>query len=231
MKTFLLSVVACGLLIACKEKSSNARLNIPINQKIAALVKDAAAAGDENKKAGLYGEASELLIEKGDYHEAMRVARLGERANPTQKQCLASIAEVYISEGKLAEAGAVLKDLMQRNSGYGRALFIKGNLSASQSDYTGALASYAQAEKAKFEDPRLLLNMGAIGLRAKKLGDALKSYEKAIAKDADRAEGYLGAGIAARLLNKKADAKKYFEKYLSLAPGSAEADRVKLWLK
>lgn len=224
-------IIVATALIACKEKSGRAKLDIPINQKIAGLIKEAGAATDDNKKAALYGEVSELLIDKGDYNEAMRTARLGERANPTQKQCLASIAEVYISEGKLAEATAVLRDLLQRNATYGRALYIKGNLEGSQANYSAALASYAAAEKNKFENPQLMLNTGAIALRVKKTAEALKAYEKAIAKDTERAEGYLGAGIAAKLLNKKADAKKYFEKYLSLAPNSAEADRVKLWLK
>lgn len=231
MKKLAISVMLAAAIVACKEKSGRAKLDIPINQKIAALIKEAGAATDDNKKAALYGEVSELLIDKGDFNEAMRTARLGERANPTQKQCLASIAEVYISEGKLAEATAVLKDLLQRNATYGRALYIKGNLEASQESYAAALSSYAAAEKAKFENPQLLINTGAIALRAKKIADALKAYEKVIAKDAERAEGYLGAGIAAKLLNKKAEAKKYFEKYLTLAPKSAEADRVRLWLK
>jgi tetratricopeptide (TPR) repeat protein len=218
-------------MIACKEKSGRKKLDIPINQKIDALLKEGAAATDDNKKAAVFGQASELLIDKGDYRQALLVARQGERANPTQKQCLASIAEAQLSEGKINEAAATLKDLLQRNPTYGRAHFIQGNLNASRSDFTGALKSYAAADKDKFNDPRLLLNTGAISLRAKKIKDALKAYTRATTEHPDLAEAYLGAGIAARLENKKADAKTYFEKYLALSPNSSEASRVKIWLK
>ena len=102
---FTLATAMLLLTAACKEKSTaQKKPDTAINQKIAGLLKDAAAATDDNKKAALFGEASELLIEKGDYRQAMLAARQGERANPTQKQCLTSIAEAQISEGKVEEA-------------------------------------------------------------------------------------------------------------------------------
>jgi tetratricopeptide (TPR) repeat protein len=219
-------------MLACKEQAGSKRhLEIPINQKIADLAQAAAAATDDNKKAALYGEASELLIEKGDFREAMVTARLGERANPTQKQCLATIAEVQLSEGKITEADLTVKDLLQRHPTYGRAHYVHGNVAASRGDLSGALKSYSNAEKNKFQDIRLLLNMGGVALRARKSADAAKAYERAVKDYPDLAEGYLGAGIAAQKNGKKADAKKHFEKYLSLSPHSSEAKRVALWLK
>lgn len=229
----LFPFAACLLLLsACKEKSAPLQKPAtPINQKIESLLKEAAAATDDNKKAGLFGEASELLIEKGDYRQAMLAARQGERANPTQKQCLTSIAEAQISEGKVEEAATTLKDTLQKHSGYGRAHFVQGNLSASRGDFAGALKSYATADKMKFADVRLHLNAGGVNLKAKKPRDAAKNYARAMAEYPDVAEGYLGAGIAARSDNKKSDAKKYFEKFLALSPNASQADRVKAWLK
>ncbi|MFO1527046.1 MAG: tetratricopeptide repeat protein [Turneriella sp.] len=229
--TIYFLIVISLLLAACKDKAAAKKLDIPINQKIDGLMKDAAAATDENKKAALYGEASELLIDKGDMRQAMLAARNGERANPTQKQCLASIAEVQISEGKINEAGLTLKDLLQRHPQYGRAHFIQGNLNASRNDFAGAIKSYDLAEKHKFTDVRLLLNHGNVSLRMKKTRDAAKSYARAIAAYPDVAEGYLGAGIAAQAEKKKADAKKNFEKFLELAPHASQAQRVRLWMK
>ena len=98
-------------------------------------------------------------------------------------------------------------------------------------DLAGALKSYATADKMKFTDVRLYLNAGGVNLKAKKPRDAAKSYARAIAEYPDVAEGYLGAGIAARADNKKADAKKYFEKFLALSPNASQADRVRAWLK
>lgn len=232
MKKILLLAAFAIFALACKEKNGPKRhMEIPINQKIEALIKEATAATDDNKKAALYGEASELFIDKGDYRQAMLNARLGEKANPTQKQCLASIAEAQLAEGKTDEAATTLKDLLQRHPAYGRAHFVQGNLLASRKDFAGALKSYATAEKDKFADQRLLLNMGGAALRANKAADAVKIYERMLVTAPELAEAHLGAGIASQKAGKKADAKKHFEKYIALAPNSSEASRVKIWLK
>ena len=232
MKQTLLLLTACIVLSACKEKTApNARLDIPLNQKINAVLQEANAATDDNKKAALFGEAAELLVDKGDLKAAINAARLGERANPTQKQCLTAIAEVQLAEGKITEAAQTIKDALQRHPNHGRAHYVQGNLLASQANYTAALKSYVAAEKNKFADQRLLINMGAINMRAKNARDALKVYERAIKQYPELAEAYLGAGIAAQQEKKKADAKAYFEKYVALAPNSSEAGRVRVWLK
>ena len=60
MKQTILLLTACILFSACKEKTAaRNRLDIPLNQKIDALLKEANAAADDNKKAALYGEAAE----------------------------------------------------------------------------------------------------------------------------------------------------------------------------
>lgn len=232
MKKIILLTALPVFFFACKEKAGPKRhAEIPINRKIDALLKEAAAATDDNKKAALFGEVSELFIEKGDYRQAMVNARLGEKANPTQKQCLTSIAEAQLAEGKTDEAAVTLKDVLQRHPAYGRAHFVQGNLLASRKDFSAALKSYATAEKNKFAEPRLLLNMGGAALRANKAGDAVKIYERLLGGQPDLAEAHLGAGIASQKAGKKGDAKKHFEKYMALAPNSSEASRVKIWLK
>lgn len=230
-KIFILGVIAV-LTTGCREKNeARARLDIPLNQKIDALLKEAQAASDDNRKAALFGEASELLIEKGDLRQAMVAARQGERANPTQKQCLTSIAEIQLAEGKIAEATSTLNDALQRHPKYGRAHFVHGNLLASKADYKAALQTYGKAEQNGFSEPRLYLNSAGVALRGKKAAEAFATYERALKKFPNLAEAHLGAGIAAGQLNKKKEAKKYFETYLTLAPNSSEAGRVRSWLK
>ncbi|GAB4445815.1 MAG: hypothetical protein OHK0011_27450 [Turneriella sp.] len=220
------------LATACREKHEpRARLDIPLNQKIDALLKEAQAATDDNRKAALFGEASELLIEKGDLRKAMAAARQGERANPTQKQCLTSIAEVQLAEGKIAEATTTIADALQRHPRFGRAHYVHGNLLASKADYKAALQSYGKAEQNGFAEPRLYLNAAGVALRGKRVAEALAAYERALKKFPNLAEAHLGAGIAAGQLNRKREAKKYFETYLALSPNSSEAGRVRSWLK
>lgn len=220
------------VLLFCRKpsESQNTR-DIPLNRQIDALLAEAAKETDDNKKAALYGEASELLVQKGDLRRALVAARQGERANPTHKQCLVSIAEVLLAEGKINEAESALSDALHRHPAYGRAYFVQGNLLASKNNHAAALKSYDKAEKYGFADSRLYLNHAGVALRAKKTALALARYEQTIKKFPDLAEGYLGSGIAAGQLNKKKEAKAYFEKYLSLAPHSSEAERVRLWLR
>jgi tetratricopeptide (TPR) repeat protein len=221
-----------SLSTACRDKNEpRIRLDIPLNQKIDALLKEAHAANDDNRKSALFGEASELLIEKGDLRQAMVAARHGERANPTQKQCLTSIAEIQLAEGKIAEAAITLADALQRHPQYGRAHYVQGNLLASKNDYAAALKSYSKAEQMGFAEARLYLNWAAVALRGKKPALALSTYERALQKFPNLAEASLGAGIAAAQINKKKEAKKYFESYLALAPNSSEAGRVRTWLQ
>jgi superkiller protein 3 len=229
-KFYVLGLMAV-LATACREKNEpRARLDTPLNQKIDTLLKEAQAATDDNRKAALFGEASELLIEKGDLRQAMVAARQGERANPTQKQCLTSIAEIQLSEGKVAEATATLNDALQRHPQFGRAHYVHGNLLASKADYKAALQSYRKAEKNGFTGERLYLNSAGVALRGKKAAEAFATYERALKKFPNLAEAHLGAGIAAGQLNKKKEAKKYFETYLTLSPNSSEAGRVRSWL-
>ena len=232
LRKFLLFGVVAVFSVACREKAEGRpRLEIPLNQKIDALLKEAQTSTDDNRKAALFGEASELLIEKGDLRQAMVAARQGERANPTQKQCLTSIAEIQLAEGKITETATTLSDALQRHPQYGRAHYVQGNLLASKSDFAGALKSYAKAEQNGFAEARLYLNSAGVALRSKKTALALNGYERTTQKFPNLAEGYLGAGIAAGQLNKKKEAKKYFETYLTLAPNSSQAERVRSWLK
>ncbi|MBS0618334.1 MAG: tetratricopeptide repeat protein [Spirochaetes bacterium] len=229
-RIFIVSVLVFA--IACKEKKiSTIEANTPLNLRIAAKIKEANAAKDDNQKAALFGEASELLIEKGDYRQAMLVARDGERANPTQKQCLISIAEAQLVEGRISEAAQTVRDVLQRNPSYGRALFVQGNVAGSGGDYAGAMRAYNEANKKDFHEARLYLNWGNVALRAKKNREALAAFQSAIKAYPDLADGYLGAGIAAQKENKKADARKNYVKFLELAPQASQAARVRSWLK
>ena len=86
MKRTVLIFTTLLIASACKEKESAKRNNpTAINQKIDALLKEAAAATDDNKKAALFGDASELLIDKGDLRQAMVAARQGEKDGEGQQ--------------------------------------------------------------------------------------------------------------------------------------------------
>jgi Tfp pilus assembly protein PilF len=72
-------------------------------------------------------------------------------------------------------------------------------------------------------DPTVFLNVGILFLNKDSAADAVKSFDKAIQLDANKAEGYYYRGLAQLQLKKTAEAKADFEKVISLAPDSSEA--------
>ncbi|HEX6640324.1 MAG TPA: tetratricopeptide repeat protein, partial [Thermoanaerobaculia bacterium] len=72
-------------------------------------------------------------------------------------------------------------------------------------------------------DPTVYLNVGILFLNKDSAGDAVVYFDKAIALDATKAEGYYYRGLAQLQLKKSAEAKADFTKVVELAPDSAEA--------
>ena len=72
-------------------------------------------------------------------------------------------------------------------------------------------------------DPTVFLNVGILFLNADSARDAVTYFDKAIALDANKAEGYYYRGLAQLQLKKSAEAKADFEKVIALAPDGPEA--------
>jgi Tfp pilus assembly protein PilF len=73
-------------------------------------------------------------------------------------------------------------------------------------------------------DPTVYLNVGILFLNKDSAADAVTYFDKAIALDASKAEGYYYRGLARIQLKKTAEAKADFEKVLELAPDGPEAN-------
>ena len=79
-------------------------------------------------------------------------------------------------------------------------------------------------------DPTVYLNVGILFLNQDSPKDAATYFDKAIALDANRAEGYYYRGLANVQLKNNAGAKADFEKVLALAPDGPEANDAKQML-
>ncbi|NUM42255.1 MAG: hypothetical protein HUU45_11570, partial [Leptospiraceae bacterium] len=131
MKKKLLTLAIILFFVFCKEKYNPNSAGIQkseINQKINEFMVKAEKTTDDNEKAAFWGEASELLCEKGDFKKALQVARDAKRLNPTNKKALTSIAENYLYERKFSEAEIVLQEVLGRDAGYDRANYLIGNV-------------------------------------------------------------------------------------------------------
>jgi hypothetical protein len=76
-------------------------------------------------------------------------------------------------------------------------------------------------------DPTVFLNAGIGFLNNESFEDAAMYFNKAIAIDAGRHEGYYYRGLAQLRLEKTAEAKADFEKVLAMAPDGPEAEEVR----
>ncbi|MDP9193740.1 MAG: tetratricopeptide repeat protein [Acidobacteriota bacterium] len=76
-------------------------------------------------------------------------------------------------------------------------------------------------------DPTVFLNAGIGFLNNESFEDAAAYFEKAIALDAGRHEGYYYRGLAQLQLQKTAEAKADFEKVLAMAPDGPEAEEAR----
>jgi len=202
-----------------------------INVKIAEYLDKASKSSDDNEKARLFGAASELLCEKGDYKRALEAARLGEQANPTQAQALASIAEYNISERKYTEAIAMLQDVVARDAKYARAQFLLGNAQFSTGDASAAEAAYRAALVADPDYVRAANNLAAILVRGGKASQALPFLKDAISKRPEYASLYKSAGIAAEKAGDNTSAKMYYAEYIKRIPDASDTAVVRNWLE
>lgn len=234
MRKIFILVLAITAFGYCKQKYDPNSAGIQkseINQKIAEVMAKAEKAADENEKAHFWGDASELLCEKGDFKKALQVARDAKRLNPTDKKALASIAEIYLYERKIGEAEIVLQEVLGRDSNYGRANYLMGNLQLFKKNLPGAEKHFRKVLDTNPESINAYLNLAVTLDRKGNSGDAIKTLEQAIEKGPSIAETYKSAGILSEKSGNKADAKKYYEKYLELNPYGDDVEAVKLWLK
>jgi Tfp pilus assembly protein PilF len=79
-------------------------------------------------------------------------------------------------------------------------------------------------------DPTVFLNVGILFLNQDSPKDAVTYFDKAIALDAARSEGYYYRGLAHVQLKNNAGAKADFEKVIELAPNGPEASDAKQML-
>lgn len=219
--------------IVCKkgfnpDKSKIAKAEI--NQKIQEYLSKAEKETDDNEKAKLLGAASELLCEKGDFRQAIQAARDAKRANPTEKHALASIGEFYIHEGKVKEAQIVLQEVISRDDKFGRAHYLLGNAFTGDKKLSQAENHYKRSISLDPDEINAYLNLAAVYSRNGNMGGALSILENAIKQRPGYAESYKNAGIIVEKMNKKAEAKKYYEEYIKLNPNGDDAEAVKLWI-
>lgn len=218
------TIVNCGLIGSSKIDKAQ------INKKIKSLLSDAKSESNDNIKARLYGEASELLAEKGDISKAVDAARKGRRANPMEPKSLATIGEYYISQKRYKEARLILEEALGVKEDSTRINYLLANASFADNQSGSAIEYYNTAIELDSKNVNALTNLAALYVTKGQAGKAVGLLEQAIAVQPGFAENYKNAGIAADKAGNKSKAKDFYTKYLELNKSGDDRQVVEAWI-
>ena len=218
---------------ACKKGFSPNQSKIDaaeINQEIKKNIENAEKATDENEKAKLYGIASRLLCKKGDFNKASVIARLGQKANPTNKDSMTSIGEYYLYIKKFNEAEFTFSNVLANFPDDPDANYLMGNTLAAQEKYSRSVAYYKKNIKSEKPSDESYINLAYAYNRMGEKHDAYSTLSDFIeSSNTENAYAYKNAGVLAESLEKNEDAKKYYNRYLELNPYGDDVEAVTKW--
>lgn len=101
-----------------------------------------------------------------------------------------------------------------------------GNLNYDHKNYDQATAAYEHYLKERPDDPEVRTDLGTMYLYTNNPDQAVVQYKRAIKEKPDFFEAYYNMGIAYGAQNDEADARKAFEKALTLAADDASRSKV-----
>ncbi len=125
--------------------------------------------------------------------------------------------------GRLAEAEAAYRRILEAAPGDPRALGQLGLLRHQRGDSREALAWLRRAVEASPDSAAAHLNLGAVLEHRSELESALAAYREAARLEADAADAHFNQGLVLLRLRRPGEAAACFGRTLELAPGDAEA--------
>lgn len=188
------------------------------------LAKESFNAQDYSVAAAKFKEAAKIAEE----YEAFDVA--DEALGLVPKALMAAAKKLYIAKDFAAAVEAykvLLEEDPENGNGYlqlGSALAALGNNDEAVAAYQKA-AEFGKAKDATKQISTLYLKAAAAALKEKKYADAVANANK-VNEVAENPQAYQIAGQASQLAGKNADAIKYFEKYLEIAPEAKNAGQI-----
>ena len=143
----------------------------------------------------------------------------------TQVQQL--LAQAQYKAGSLDKAIATLSELVASDESNHTNALLLVNLYLEGGKLAEGKALLEKLPDWAISDPTVYLNVGILFLNQDSPKDAVTYFDKAIALDATKAEGYYYRGLAQVQNKNNAAAKADFEKVLELAPNGPEANDAK----
>jgi tetratricopeptide (TPR) repeat protein len=133
------------------------------------------------------------------------------------------LAQAYYKAGDVARATETLEKLIAGDPTNQTNALLLVNLYLEGGKLAEGKALLEKLPDGAVSDPTVYLNVGILFLNKDSAKDAVVYFDKAVALDANKAEGYYYRGLAQLQLKKTAEAKADFEKVVALAPDGPEA--------
>lgn len=184
----------------------------PVSDTDATLVTAEAAKANSAKAAGLLETALPQIPTDTDERKRIR----------TQVQQL--LAQAQYKAGSLDKAIATLSALVAEDEANHTNALLLVNLYLEGGKLAEGKALLEKLPDWAVSDPTVFLNVGILFLNKDSAKDSVTYFDKAIALDANKAEGYYYRGLAHVQLKNTAAARADFEKVLALAPNGPEAN-------
>jgi tetratricopeptide (TPR) repeat protein len=206
----------------------------------------AVAQGDRERAIELLGRATaaapksvdarldlgQLLLAAGrsaDAESALREAVQLERDAPMPRLALAF---ALTRNGKLDEAAAQLRKLLERHPGHADAWFNLGNVHRSRGALDDAARCFARAAALQPANPDAAVNLGLVLAHRERFEEAASALERYVAQGEPSADVLLNLGQVRRALGAPAAAREAFDAALRIAPdhlGARVNRAIALW--
>ncbi len=143
-------------------------------------------------------------------------------AQPDPKQLLAQ-AQALAASGRLAEAEAILRRLLQATPRHAGLLNQTGLLCHLQGKHDEAERLIRSAIAINASSPPYHTNLGGVFLAQGRPADALESFRRAVALNPGDPKASFNLGVALRQLNRLDEAIEAYQQAVNLKPGDARA--------
>jgi tetratricopeptide (TPR) repeat protein len=185
------------------------------------LKKKAPAPKDPNVEIKEHLTQAAAMMNAKQYADARKVYEDLAAKYPEVKQFRPLIARTYYGEGNKKLAIEHLRKAAADDPDNIEVKLLLGNTLIESGQQDEGRQILASIDDSNITDPAMLLNPGIALVNERKHEEAVKWFDKAIARFPQHADGYYYRGIAYLSLGKSAEAKTDLEKFVSIAPPTA----------
>ena len=176
-------------------------------------------------------ESGNKLMNDGKFKEAVTEY---EKAYPVLSSNIGlkfALARAYYGAGERKKAIVLLDEAYKADPANGQTGILLANMLIEDGQAERGKAIIEKLPAGAITDPNTLNNIGIAAMNKKQPAAAVEYFNKAIAMDEKRYEGYYYRGLAYIQMGKAKQAKPDLEKVIAIAPDSPEAKDAREYLK